>query len=141
MHAGYLILEEYSWQDGVLHVRGSRDLPDLSNADSPRVFWVGRSRDIDAALMHAQNYFCRTLLDIDKHIYRIGIGRAIAAMENDQLIDGIAYTDDNIPAEEKLHQQEWAAYYRKRSQRVNAVISVIKVLAIGFLLINLVFGF
>lgn len=141
MRSGHVFLEQNTSDEELVSVKGSRMLPDPHNPrGGRRIVWVGLFRDRDAAVMHAHNRLCRKLVDIDRKLYRAPVAQAIAALETDILPHKQVYIDPALDVETLENRDRWMAYYRKRRQRLETIVSWIRIAAIGLLLVNLVFG-
>ena len=142
MRAGHLYLQTNTNDPGVIRARTQDAVPPGGDVgEGARNIWVGHYRDVDTGLMHLHNVLRRHLVDIDDHTYRVGLAQAIAAVETEPLSHQRVYLDTDLDPQTQADTQRWETYYRRRQQRVSLVIRWISYLAVGYLLIILVFGF
>lgn len=141
MQAGFLVIAADATNDGVLLLAKSNDAPDVEKAAANNIVWVGRFNDIDTAQMHAHGLYCKELLDVDAGSYSIGKGRAIAAIEGDILLQETVYISPDLSPQDQAEKEQWQLIYKRRKQRFEAIIFVLKVLSLGFLLFILLMSF
>ncbi len=142
MRSGHVYLELDRDRQGIVHVGESAELPPLNSSGAGRlIVWAGVFNDRDAALMHAHNKLCRKLVDINNKLYQVSVGQAIAALETDILPHRRVFIDQSLDKATLNEIDRWSNYYRNRRHRLETVLSWIKVIAIGLLLINLILGF
>jgi hypothetical protein len=78
MRHGYLLIETSGAYPGLIRLQGVERLPaDLG----PDVRYAAHFRDLDAALMHFHEGLKRRLADLDNHLYRAPVAKAVAVAD------------------------------------------------------------
>ncbi len=96
MRAGFLFIETHGERPGLIRIALSDRPPRLPEgvaATGPRVRYVARYNDADAALMHVHDLLRRALVDVDAGLYRATAAQAIAAAESLGLAHGRLFLD------------------------------------------------
>lgn len=120
MESGYLIIETSQRHPGLVRIHTATDRPPHlpeSDTEDPRIRYMARFNDVDAALMHAHNALRHRLVNTDTRLYRVELPRAIAAVESitlshqrnylDPWLDpGVRETIDTLAASRAAHQQQ-----------------------------------
>ncbi|MES9816932.1 MAG: hypothetical protein ABW155_09795 [Candidatus Thiodiazotropha sp.] len=97
MKTGYLTLETHPEHLDLVRVIVKDELPNTQEASyGSQIRYIARFNDIDAGQMHLHNMLHNNLVDLDNHIYRIDLNRAIAAVEADDLNHARVWIDPSL---------------------------------------------
>ncbi len=105
----------------------------------PRVRYIARFGDREAALMHTHEILKRRLLDLDTHMYRVALAQAIGAIESLDLNHRRIYLDSDLSAGETRAIQAWTSRFRHRRRRWDRFFEALGYVGLGLLLFNLFF--
>lgn len=139
MHHGYLAVETHSNRPGMIRLFSAErpPVPDGTDAPQPRVRYVARFNDGEAALMHTHEYLKRRLADPDSRLYRVPLERAIAAVEAVELRHREIYIDPELDQETRGRIDAERARLQRIASRRRHFFEGIGYIGIGLLLFNL----
>jgi hypothetical protein len=141
VHSGYLAIETHRDRPGIVRLVLNSASPDPTPAadGEPRIRYVARFNDGDAALMHIHEILKRRLVDLDAHLYRASLERAIAAAESIDLRHRRIYLDPEISADSKESIDSFARQMRAQRRSWAVFFQTLGYIGIGILLFNLFF--
>ena len=136
MNTGYLSIVTHADHPGMLRLLVDSHeplLPESRDACPEPIRYTARFNDVEAALMHAHTLLRHQLVDIDSHLYRVPLERAIAVVDSLDLSPRRIYLDPTLNA----GQLEQITHFREcliaRRRRRNRFIEVIGYLALLYL--------
>jgi hypothetical protein len=120
MKTGYLVLETHPEHQGLVRILMKDELPN-TQAASPgsQIRYIARFNDIDAGQMHLHNMLHNDLVDLDNHIYRIGLEQAIAAIEADELNHARVWIDPSLSDNDRSLIDKQTIKFKLRHKRWN----------------------
>jgi len=141
VHSGYLTIETHRDRPGVVRLVLNSESPDPAPAThgERRIRYVARFNDGDAALMHIHEILKRRLLDLDAHLYRASLERAIAAAESLDLGHRRIYLDPEVSAESNKAIESFGNEMRAQHRSRAVFFQTLGYIGIGILLFNLFF--
>jgi len=134
MEAGYLYLETHKDHPGLVRCLIQDRMPSTGGESGSGIRYIARFKDIDAAQMHFQNRLRRLLVDIDKHLYRVDLATAVAAVEADDLRHERVWMDAGLDSEALRSRTD---EYRSKSQKQDAFWRYVGMIALVMLLLGL----
>lgn len=140
MHRGYLLVETHAMHPGLVRIREAEAAPaDRVGNGGPRVRYVARFDDLDAARMHAHERLRRGLVDVDAGLYRSDPLTAVAAVAAVDLSHREVYVDPALADDPALAAT--IAAHRARQQRVGTTWRLVGAAAVLLLVLKLLLGF
>lgn len=142
MQFGYLFVETHDNRPGVLRIGLSEQAPepDAVLAHQPRIRYIARFNDSEAALMQTHELLKRRLLDADTHLYRAEPPLAIAAIESLDLKHGRMFLDPQLDAATQQALEQQAERFRQRKKRMDRFFQILGYIGIGLLLLHILLG-
>lgn len=139
MKPGYLIVETNPRKPNFVRIAVLPTNPETVPVDSegPRIVFVSRFNDADAALMHTHAVLRRRLVDIDAGLYRAPADQAIAAVQAVDLRHREVYLDPDLSAALGERIEALQARLIRRKQRTKKVFETVGYIALAMLLGNL----
>ncbi|MBV2094894.1 MAG: hypothetical protein AB2593_11025 [Candidatus Thiodiazotropha sp.] len=120
MKTGYLTLETHPEHQGMVRVMVKDELPNTQDGSyGSHVRYIARFNDIEAGQMHLHNMMHNQLVDLDNHIYRIDLNRAIAAIEADDLNHARVWIDPSLSDSDRSQIDQQASRFKLRHKRWN----------------------
>jgi hypothetical protein len=120
MKTGYLVLETHPEHKDRVRVLMKDELPNTQSAShGSQIRYIARFNDIDAGQMHLHNMLRHHLVDLDSHIYRIELNRAIAAIEADDLNHARIWIDPSLSESERSRIDKQTTKFKLRHKRWN----------------------
>lgn len=134
MRSGYLTVETRSGRPGLvrIHTCAVRPPSEKLTAADPRVCYMARFQDTEAALMHAHNALRRSLVDVDARLYRADPIDAIA-LSHERL-----HLDPDLANSPSLARK--IAQRRARQARIDRLWERVGVAALVLLAVLLLLG-
>jgi hypothetical protein len=141
VRSGYLSIETHRDRPGLVHLLvTSEPLETASGSQGvPRIRYIARFSDREAALMHTHEILKRRLLDLDTHMYRVALPQAIGAIESLDLSHRRIYLDGDLSAGETRAVRAWTSRFRNRRRRWDRLFEALGYIGLGLLLFNLFF--
>ncbi len=141
MKQGFIAVETHRDRPGIVRLLANDTIAEPDNADAgqPRIRYIARFNDIEAGLMHCHEVIKRRLIDLDNHLYRVPLERAIAAIESVELKHRRTYLDPSLDTSQdsEIHRQI------ERIQNIRLLwdrfFTMMGYLGIGLLLFNALF--
>lgn len=141
MKQGFIAVETHRERPGIVRLLASDAFaePDHADARQPQIRYIARFNDVEAGLMHCHEAIKRRLIDLDNHLYRVTLERAIAAIESVELRHWRTYIDPFLDTSEEseIHRQV------ERIKNIRCLwdrfFTVMGYLGIGLLLFNALF--
>lgn len=138
MRPGYLALETHPDNPGMVRLLSSYDNPmDTPDGSSGDLRLVMSFQDIDAAEMHGHTAMRHELVDINNHLYKKSLARAIGDLESIQLKHELIWKDPNLTEEDLKEMEEEMEHNADIRSREAAFVKFIKWAAIAILVFNL----
>jgi hypothetical protein len=120
MKTGYLTLETHPEHQDLVRVLVKDGLPNTQEATyGSQIRYIARFNDIEAGQMHLHNMMHNNLVDLDNHIYRIDLTKAIAAIEADDLNHARVWIDPSLSEDDRSLIDQLTAGFRLRHKRWN----------------------
>lgn len=139
MQPAYLAVETNPAHPGMIRLVLAPRQPDPA-ADAaeaaPRLRYVARFNDGDAALMHTHELLRRRLVDIDARLYRVNCELAVAAIESLGLAHHRVYLDPAFERQQRSEIAERALRFKHRRQRKERAFNYAGYAGIALLLFN-----
>jgi hypothetical protein len=140
MKTGYLVLETHPEHKDKVRVLIKDELPNTQTASAgSQLRYIARFNDIDAGQMHLHNMMHNQLVDLDNHIYRIDLNRAIAAIEADDLNHTRVWIDPSLNEKDRAWIDKETAKFKLRHKRWNRVWLIIGALFVIYFFIMTLF--
>jgi hypothetical protein len=143
MDAGYLLIETDDAHPGLVRLFTAEALPGRStSADAVggrQLRYAAHFVDVIAGRMHAHALLRHSLVDVDAGLYRCSPLAAIAAVESIGLRHRRALLDPEVAEDPSLVKA--IAERRRRRQRAERTWQIVGIVALVFLLIELLLGF
>lgn len=141
-------------QSGFLGVINNPAFPDMikiitwdelpkskNNSYENDIRYITKFNDILAAKMHLHNALRHTLIDANNDLYQTDIANAIAAIEsNDDLQQQKVWIDPSLNNDVLNSISKLTAQKRLRKKRINTMIKILGLLALGLLALNFFFS-
>lgn len=139
MTPGYLIVETNPQSPGLVRLAVLPKNPETVPRDpeGPRIVFVSRFNDSEAALMHTHAVLRRRLVDIDAGLYRAPPDQAIAAVRAVDLRHHEVYLDPDISEALSARIEALQARLIRRKQWTRQVFETIGYIALAMLIGNL----
>ncbi len=140
MQFGYVFVETHAARPGLLRIGVSASMPEVAARDAPRIRYVARFNDREAAMMHAHELLKRHLRDVDSRLYQVSVTAAIGAIESLDLHHGRVYLDPQLDLGVQQSISEISALLRRRHQRMEWFFRILGYIAVGLLLWHILIG-
>jgi len=137
MKSGYLYLQTHAEHPGLVRCLVQDQMPSKTGKLGVEVRYIARFKDIDAAQMHLQNSLRGSLVDINEHLYRVGLPQALAIVEADELSHERIWLDDSLDNEARELVQSLSDGYRQKYRIQNLVWQLVGGIALVLLLLGL----
>ncbi|WP_316365521.1 hypothetical protein [Candidatus Thiodiazotropha sp. CDECU1] len=122
MKTGYLTLETHPEHQDFVRVLVKDELPNTQAAThGSQIRYIARFNDIDAGQMHLHNMLHNNLVDLDNHIYRIELNKAIAAVEADDLNHTRVWIDPELDETDRSLIDDQTTKFKLRHKRWNRI--------------------
>jgi len=142
MEAGYLLIETDDAHPGLVRLRTAETLQHQPTAPDGvrgrRVRYAAHFTDLDAGRMHAHDLLRRSLVDVDVGLYRCPPLAAVSAVESVGLRHRRVLIDPDLAADPALARA--IAERRRRRQRIDRTWRMVGIVALVFLLVQLLLG-
>jgi hypothetical protein len=120
MKTGYLTLETHPEHQDLVRVLMKDVLPNTQEAThGSQIRYIARFNDIEAGQMHLHNMMHNNLVDLDNHIYRIDLSKAIAAIEADDLNHARVWIDPSLSDSDRFQIDQQTSIFKLRHRRWN----------------------
>ncbi len=139
MQPAYLAVETHPTRPGMVRLFLAPRQPDPVQAvteGGPRLRYVARFNDGDAALMHTHELLRRRLVDIDAHLYRVSCEFAVAAIESLGLSHKRVYLDPGFEQQQRSEIARRTLRFKHNRQFKERVFAYVGYLGIALLLFN-----
>jgi hypothetical protein len=141
MRSGYLYLETRDDHPGMVRVRMSTELPSTQQGEAgAKIRAISSYQDLDAAAMHVHEHLKRHLVDIDRHLYKVSLAEALAALSTLSLTCRIVWTDPAIDEETLEAKDSFIEQHRSARRHRDIWIRIIIWIAVALLAFNLLSG-
>ncbi len=139
MRAGYLCLQTNRESPGLVRVLIRDTLPDTrqETLSDPKIRYVARFNDVDAAQMHVQNSLGSRLTDLETRTYRVDLGEAMATVDADILKHRKIWVDPALDSELLKRIDHLTSRKRDRHQRIERIWQIVGNLAAALLVFQL----
>jgi hypothetical protein len=118
VYPGYLSLYSVPERPGVIRVGSAPEAPaGLPSPADPRLRYVARFDDLDAARMHLHEALRHGLMDVEVGLYRADLAFAVAAVEADDLRHRRTWIDPRAGPEVLARVDAHVAGFRRRRRR------------------------
>ncbi|MES9827809.1 MAG: hypothetical protein ABW201_06080 [Candidatus Thiodiazotropha sp.] len=141
MKTGYLTLETHPEHLDLVRVIVKDELPNTQEASyGSQIRYIARFNDIDAGQMHLHNMLHNNLVDLDNHIYRIDLNRAIAAVEADDLNHARVWIDPSLGKNDRSAIDTQTAKFKLRHKKWNRFWLIVGAAFVIYFFIMTMFG-
>lgn len=138
MRPGYLALETHPDNPDMVRLISSDENPHgHPDGSSGNVRFVLKFQDIEAAAMHAHTNMRHELVDINTHLYKKSLAKAIGDLESIQLKHEAIWKDPELTAADLEEMEEEMEHNAELRSRELKFVTFIKWAAIAILLFNL----
>lgn len=137
MNSGYLYLQTHADHPGLVRFLTRETLPSQVCEPPLAVRYIARFNDVETALMHVQNALRRNLIDIDEHLYRVELCRAIAVVAADILWHEKVWLDSSLTDAEFKSVARIEQILRSQQQRRDQIWQWVGIGALVFLFTGL----
>lgn len=139
MQPAYLAVETHPARPDMVRLVLAPRQPDPPSGGQvgPRLRYVARFNDGDAALMHTHELLRRRLVDIDARLYRVSCELAVAAIESLGLAHRRVYLDPAFERQQRSEIAERTLRFRHRRQLKERVFRYVGYAGLALLLFNL----
>ncbi|MCG6859712.1 MAG: hypothetical protein LJE70_00250 [Chromatiaceae bacterium] len=141
MGEGYLVIETHAEHPGLVRILAAKANPgesELRGGADPRVRYVARFDDLDAAQMHVHARLKRRLVDVDTRLYRADAIASVAAAQSLALRHRQIYLDPELARDPKLKQA--IERHRRQHRAADRFWQLVGAAAVIFLLLKLLLG-
>jgi len=141
LQPGYLAIETHDDRPGVVRLVISQDAPDPDPGlhSHRHLRYVARFNDREAALMHTHEILKRRLIDLDGHLYRVALEKAVAATESLDLRHRRIFIDPGLSDESHAAIDSLVGEFRRQRRVWATFFQTLGYIGIGLLLFNLFF--